>query len=186
MGDTQELIARCLKGDGMAQRELYNSYASSMLGICYRYTQSLSDAEDLLQEGFIRVFKNLHQYKGTGELGAWIRRVMVNTIINQLKRSRIDMVSEDFIEDDKHPVTQDQPLDRISAKEIAQLIQQLPRGYQIIFNLHAIEGYSYEEIAEMMGIKQVTVRTQYLKARTLLKAKLDLVNLERNKTLTNG
>lgn len=184
--DTQKLIAKCIKGDSKAQKELYDCYASTMLGICFRYTQSLSDAEDLLQEGFVRVFKHLHQYKGTGELGAWIRRIIVNTIINEIKRSKIQLVSEDLIEDGMHPVSTDDPLYDLSVKEIVLLIQRLPKGYRLIFNLHAIEGYSYAEIAELMEIKQVTVRSQYLKARTLLKRYLATAHLERKKSVANG
>ena len=102
--------------------------------ICYRYTKSLRDAEDVLQEGFVKVFRNLQQFKNEGELGAWIRRIMVNTALNFLKRNRKYQDEMFFTEEYMHPVTDDDPLVQLSAKELADLIRQLPSGYQTIFN----------------------------------------------------
>ena len=151
-----------------AQRELYELYAKEMLGVCYRYTRSVRDAEDVLQEGFVKVFHNLAQYKGEGELGAWIRRIMVNTALNFLKRNRRYQQEMYFTEEYLHPVAGDDPAVKIQAKELADLIRQLPQGYQVIFNLHAVEGYSHVEIGEMLGISDGTSRSQYSRARHLL------------------
>ena len=166
--DHQRLIRDCLKGKLKAQRELYELFAKNMLGICYRYTRSIRDAEDVLQEGFVKVFLNLDQYKSEGELGAWIRRIMVNTALNFLKRSRRYQQEMYFTEEYLHPVADEDPAIRLQAKELADLIRQLPHGYQVIFNLHAVEGYSHVEIGEILGISDGTSRSQYSRARNLL------------------
>lgn len=166
--DHQKLVRDCLKGKLQAQRMLYDEFAKHMLGVCYRYTRSMKDAEDVLQEGFVKVFSKLGQYKSEGELGAWIRRIMVNTALNYLKRHKKYQDEMYFTENYLHPVTDQDPAVRIDAKDLAHLIRQLPPGYQVIFNLHAVEGYSHVEIGEMLGISDGTSRSQYSRARNLL------------------
>lgn len=162
------MVKDCLKGKSAAQRQLYEHFAGGMLGVCYRYTKSMTDAEDVLQEGFIMVFKNLHQFNFAGELGGWIRRIMVNTAINYLKkhsRYQTDLLFTDGV---LHPVSNDDPEVALSVKELAELIRQLPPGYQTIFNLHAVEGYTHVEIGKILGINEGTSRSQYARARALL------------------
>jgi RNA polymerase sigma factor (sigma-70 family) len=166
--DHYQLVKDCLKGKTSAQRELYDHFANPMLGICYRYTKSMTDAEDVMQEGFIKVFRNLHQYKGEGELGAWIRRIMVNTAINYLKSQSRYHYDLSFVDSGLHPVSDDDPQLLLNAKELADIIRQLPAGYQTIFNLHAVEGYSHVEIGKILGINEGTSRSQYARARALL------------------
>ncbi len=166
--DHQKLVRDCLKGKLQAQRMLYDEFAKHMLGVCFRYTRSMKDAEDVLQEGFVKVFSKLGQYKSEGELGAWIRRIMVNTALNYLKRHKKYQDEMYFTENYLHPVTDQDPAVRIDAKDLAHLIRQLPPGYQVIFNLHAVEGYSHVEIGEMLGISDGTSRSQYSRARNLL------------------
>ena len=166
--DHQKLVRDCLKGKLQAQRMLYDEFAKHMLGVCYRYTRSMKDAEDVLQEGFVKVFSKLGQYKSEGELGAWIRRIMVNTALNYLKRNKKYQDEMYFTDNYLHPVTDQDPAVRIDAKNLAHLIRQLPPGYQVIFNLHAVEGYSHVEIGEMLGISDGTSRSQYSRARNLL------------------
>ena len=144
--DHRQLVKDCMKGNRIAQRQLYNLFADSMLGVCYRYTKSMADAEDVLQEGFVKAFMHLDQYKFEGELGGWIRRIMVNTAINYLKKNSLYQSDLMFSENGLHPVSGDDPEMSLSAKEIAELIRQLPPGYQAIFNLHGVEGYSHVEI----------------------------------------
>jgi len=163
-----QLVKDCLNGKVAAQRELYDHYAHPMLGLCYRYTKSMADAEDVLQEGFIKVFKSLHQYSGTGELGAWIRRVMVNTAINYLKKEKRYQNDLSFTDITLHPVSDDNPELILNAKELADLIRQLPTGYQTIFNLYAVEGYSHAEIGKILGIHEGTSKSQYARGRALL------------------
>ena len=177
--DHQRLVKDCLKGKPQAQRELYEHFSEIMLGVCYRYTRSMRDAEDVLQEGFVRVFRYLNQYKQQGELGAWIRRIMVNTALNYLKRNRKYQEEMFFTEEYMHPVAGEDPAVRLQAKEIADLIRQLPQGYQVIFNLHAVEGYSHVEIGEMLGISDGTSRSQYSRARNLLITWIEKYTLEK-------
>ena len=163
-----KLLHDCLRGRASAQRELYAEFAHAMLGLCYRYTKSMADAEDVLQEGFIKVFKNLHQFNGSGELGAWVRRIMVNSAINYLKNERRYQYDLSFSEETLHPVSDENPELILNAKELADLIRQLPTGYQTIFNMHAVEGYSHVEIGNILGIHEGTSRSQYARARALL------------------
>jgi RNA polymerase sigma factor (sigma-70 family) len=167
--DHQALVKDCLKGKPAAQKELYDLFGRPMLSVCYRYTKSMEDAEDVLQEGFIKVFRNLHQYRSEGELGGWIRRIMVTTAINYLKKNARYQNDLFFTEDHLHIASSDNhPEVRIEAKELAGLIRQLPSGYQTIFNLYAIEGYNHVEIGKILGIQESTSRSQYARARALL------------------
>ncbi len=168
MTELQQLMKNCLKGKVLAQQELYNLFAEQMLSVCYRYTKSLTDAEDVLQDGFVKVFRNLHQYRSEGELGAWIRRIMVNTAINYLKKNRKYQNDLSFQEVGLHPVSEENPQMQMQAKDLANLIRQLPTGYQTVFNLYAVEGYSHLEIGQILGISEVTSRSQYMRARNLL------------------
>ncbi|HKB44052.1 MAG TPA: sigma-70 family RNA polymerase sigma factor [Chitinophagaceae bacterium] len=176
--DEYQLVKDCLKQKPEAQRQLYEQFAKTMLGVCYRYTKSFKDAEDVLQDGFVKVFLHLRQYKQEGELGAWIRRIMVNTAINFLKRNRKYRDEMYFTEQSLHPVADDNPAIILQAKELADLIRQLPPGYQAIFNLHAVEGYSHVEIGEMLGISDGTSRSQYARARALLISWIEEISLE--------
>lgn len=185
MGEKNPLIEQCLRGNPKAQRELYDTYAEIMLGVCFRYTRNLTDAEDILQEGFVKVFKNLKQYNGSGELGAWIRRIMVNTAINEIKRSKLKLISQEEENDLHQTVANDDPEILLTAKEIASSLQLLPDGYRIVFNLHAIEGFSHNEIAEMLGVKTASVRSQYQRARRMLIQLLNKADSERQKPVTN-
>lgn len=166
--EIERLIKKCLKNEAIAQKQLYELFDGQMLGICYRYTKNMEDAKEVLQMGFIKVFKNLHQYKFKGELGAWIRRVMVNTAINYLKRKPAYQEELSFADSPLHPVTDETPEIKINTKDLVSLIRQLPTGYQTIFNLYAVEGYSHAEIASLMGISEGTSRSQYARARCLL------------------
>lgn len=165
----RQLVKECLKDNPVAQRGLYDLFAKTMLGLCYRYTKSVKDAEDVLQDGFVKVFTSLQQYKFEGELGAWVRRIMVNTALNFLKKNSRYRDGMVFTEQAPlHIVADDNPVMNIQAKELAELIRQLPQGYQTIFNLHAIEGFSHVEIGQMLGISDGTSRSQYARARALL------------------
>ena len=166
--DYHELVKDCLKLKPEAQRMLYEHFAPSMLSVCFRYTKSVNDAEEVLQEGFVKVFTRLHQFKGNGELGGWIRRIMVNTSLTYLKTNGKYRYDLSFDEMPLHVVSTENPVVNLQAKELAELIRQLPTGFQTIFNLHAVEGYSHVEIASMLGINQGTSRSQYARARALL------------------
>jgi RNA polymerase sigma-70 factor (ECF subfamily) len=167
--DPYVLVKDCIKGKTAAQKQLYDLFAGPMLSVCYRYTKSIADAEDVLQEGFVKVFFNLHQYKFKGELGGWIRRIMVTTAINYLKRNTRYQTELVFPDEHLHVVdNQAHPDLKMQAKELADLIRQLPPGYQTIFNLYAVEGYNHVEIGKILGIQESTSRSQYARARALL------------------
>lgn len=166
--DSQKLVKQCIKGNRQAQYELYNQFAGAMLTVCYRYTKSVADAEDVLQEGFIKVFSNLEKFRNDGELGGWIRRIMVNTAINYLKKNSRYQSDLSFTDQGLHLVSNENPELKMEAKELAALIRQLPTGYQTIFNLHAVEGFTHVEIGKVLGISEGTSRSQYFRARALL------------------
>ena len=171
----EDLIKACRKGERAAQKRLYDAYAPQMMGVCYRYAQSLQEAEDMLQEAFIRVFSNLDQFRAEGELGAWIRRIVVNCAINTLRKRKMQTSSWDNQPEAVHPITDVEPEIMLDAKELADLIQKLPDGYRIVFNLHAVEGYTHEEIGRMLGIRPVSSRSQYLRARALLAKQVNVL-----------
>ncbi|MCW3092729.1 MAG: polymerase sigma factor [Ferruginibacter sp.] len=166
--DYTSLVKDCLKKRPAAQQQLYEHFAPAMLGVCYRYTKSMQDAEDVLQEGFIKVFFHLDKYKATGELGAWIRRIMVTTALNYLKKNKRYREELVFAEMPLHPVSDNNPVIQLDAKQLSELIRQLPIGYQTVFNLYAIEGYTHVEIGAMLGISEGTSKSQYARARYLL------------------
>jgi RNA polymerase sigma-70 factor (ECF subfamily) len=166
--DYIKLVTDSIKCRPGAQRQLYEHFAPAMLGVCFRYTKSIDDAEDVLQDGFVKVFKHLSQYKFEGELGAWMRKIMVNTALNYLKTNKRYQYDLSFNEMTLHPVSTDDPLVKLQTKELSELIRQLPTGFQTIFNLHAVEGYTHVEIASMLGISDGTSRSQYARARALL------------------
>ncbi len=165
-----ELVKGCLKGKRDSQKHLYELFAPGMLGVCYRYASSVQEAEDFLQEAFILVFRKLDQYKAEGPLGAWIRRIVINTSLNCIKAQQ--RVTDNIVPIDTAPdntTTQYPGSDR----ELMQLIQRLPTGYRTVFNLYAIEGYSHEEIGKMLDIQAGTSRSQYIKARKMLMEQLN-------------
>lgn len=166
--DLNQLIKDCLKHKPEAQEKLYQLFASTMLGVCFRYTKSVYDAEEVLQEGFLKVFTRLKQYKGDGEFGGWVRKIMVNTALNYLKTNKKYRHDLLFDEMPLHAVSTNNPVIKLQAKELAELIRQLPTGFQTVFNLYAVEGYKHSEIASMLGINEGTSRSQYARARTLL------------------
>ena len=166
--DYSKLVKDCIRQKPAAQQQLYEHFAPAMLGVCYRYTKSINDAEDVLQEGFIKVFLNIDKYQATGELGAWIRRIMVTTALNYLKKNARYRSALVFTETPLHPVSDDNPVVNLDAKELSELIRQLPTGYQTIFNLYAVEGFTHVEIGQMLGISNGTSKSQYARARHLL------------------
>lgn len=163
-----QLVKSCIKNDRQAQKTLYNLYASNMLGLCYRYTKNFHDAEDILQEAFIKVFNNLYQFKNEGDLGAWIRRIMVNTTITYLNKHKRYKKEMDLLDTNLHIVATEEVELKMNIKSLIELIRKLPVSYQTIFNLVAVEGYSHVEIAEMLQTNVNTIRSQYNRSRIML------------------
>ncbi|HAI82030.1 MAG TPA: RNA polymerase subunit sigma-70 [Chitinophagaceae bacterium] len=170
--EEHELIRLCLRHDPKAQRMLYDSYASAMLGVCYRYTKNVTDAQDVLQEGFVKVFTKLHQYQGTGSIAGWIKTIMVHSAISYLRKQKL--LTIDVSEALNNAIAEQHQLPDVplATKQVAEAIRALPTGYQTIFNLYAVEGYSHAEIAQMLGISEGTSRSQYARARAILQQQL--------------
>ena len=166
-----KLIAGCLEEKRWAQKELYERHYGKMMGVCLRYSNNSEDAKDILNEGFIKVFRYLHRYKVGTSLEGWIRRIMINTSID-FYRKAIRHRTEDITHAEHTTVSGEDAISNYSAKEILSIIQKLPPSYRAVFNLYAIEGYSHREVAEKLGISESTSRSNLVKARTKLKALL--------------
>jgi len=143
-----------------------------MLGLCLRYTRNRDEAEDLLQDGFVKIFKNLDQYTGPGSFEGWIRKIMVNTVLESFRKKKLRFSGEDIQELENDPATEADALNRIGLKDLLALVQGLPPGYQLVFNLYAIEGYPHKEIATMLDISEGTSKSQLARARMLLQDKI--------------
>ncbi len=169
MADNVKLIKECQRKSKKAFDKLYLTYSPLVYGICLRYTKNESEAQDLLQECFIKILNKLPYYKFKGSFEGWLRKLTVNQSINYL-RSKKYFLTEDKITEYEGDSNIKEPdiISRLSAEEIIKMINQLPDGYRTIFNLHVIEGYKHIEIAEKLGISDATCRTQYKKARESL------------------
>ena len=166
---TEEAILQgCLKNDAAAQRELYNKYSPKMLAVCYRFAHNREDAEDMLQEGFIKVFLQMHTFENRGAFEGWIRRIIVHTCINILKRNKKFNDSVDIIHATGLQVREESVPSIIQAKQVVECIRILPMGYRTVLNLYAVEGYSHREIAKMLDIEESTSRSQYTRAKAML------------------
>jgi RNA polymerase sigma-70 factor (ECF subfamily) len=175
--DINLILEGCLKKDPKYQRALYEKFARPMLGICLRYTKDKMEAEDVLQIGFVKVFRSIETYSHTGSFEGWIRKIFVRESINQYSQRK--KVKIDFVEDAHHHIAHFQgdgftdAIAALSVEEILLKLNNLPDGSRLVFNLHAIEGYTHTEIAEMLGITEGTSKSQYARARVLLKAQLN-------------
>jgi RNA polymerase sigma factor (sigma-70 family) len=168
----RELIEGCIKDKQEAQKKLFNLFAGKMMSVCLRYANDEGQAQDILQEGFIKVFKNIGQFRFEGSFEGWLRRVFVNVAIRQAGKQKIHFSNIDMAGDTEHSVAPE-VLAKISADEIHIFIRSMPDGYRTVFNLNVIEGYSHEEIAVMLGIQPTTSRGQLLKARKYLQAMIE-------------
>jgi RNA polymerase sigma-70 factor (ECF subfamily) len=163
----QHIIDGCIANDRNSQKTLYNLFAGKMLAVCMRYAKDKSEAEDMLQEGFVKIFLNIHKFKNEGSFEGWVRRIMVYTAINHYKQ-RIRKFQETLDMDNNDSAFDEGIIEKISAKEIVALVQQMPEGYRMVFNLYAIEGYTHKEIADIMGIAIGTSKSQYARAKSYM------------------
>lgn len=188
---TEDAILKgCLENDATAQRELYNKFSPKMLSVCYRFAHNREDAEDMLQEGFIKVFTQIHSFENRGAFEGWIRRIIVHTCINILKKNKKFNESVDIIHATGLQVREETVPSVIQAKQVVECIRMLPIGYRTVLNLYAIEGYSHREIAGMLGIEESTSRSQYTRAKAMLEdilvKKKILQNPKQNISLLGG
>ncbi len=166
---TEELMLHgCLNNNATAQEALYARFSPRMLGVCYRFARNREDAEDMLQEGLIKVFSQMHQFRNQGALEGWIRRIIVHTCINILKKNKKFIDSVDLIHASGVYLNENNILSMIQAKQVVEAIRLLPMGYRTVLNLYAIEGFAHKEIAGMLDIEESTSRSQYTRAKAML------------------
>jgi len=162
-----ELIKGCLKRDRSAQKLLYETFSSKMFGLCYRYVKESMDAEDIVVTAFTKVFDKIGQFKNEGSFEGWIRRIVVNEALAHLRRKRSMYIETELEQADREP-NYDCLSDHLEAEDLLKMIQELPTGYRIVFNLYAIDGFTHKEIAEQLGISENTSKSQLSRARTYL------------------
>ena len=165
----EELVRGCINKDEKYQKILWDTHAPKLLTVCRRYCKDLYEAEDVLMETMVKVYNNLGSFRGESKLSTYLRRITINMCLNKI-RSRKETVSLDSI--DFSLGRNSWVIEKLAAEDILKLVNELPEGYKQVFNLYAIDGYSYREIAEMLEIQEVTSRTQFSKARKALQAKL--------------
>jgi RNA polymerase sigma factor (sigma-70 family) len=174
MYQEEKLIAECLAGKRKAQNELYSRFSPVLYGICLRYASTRSEAQDMLQEGFIRVFTSLSSFESKGSFEGWIKRVIVNTALNSIRGKAKQQLISDYSGFGEIPdeVETDQSSPPPDPGTLLKLIQELPEGYRMVFNLYVFEDYTHREIAETAGISENTSKTQLMRARNLLQKKI--------------
>jgi RNA polymerase sigma factor (sigma-70 family) len=162
-----DLISGCIDGNRRMQEELYRRFSPRMYAVCLRYASSSEEAEDILQEGFIKIFKKLGSFRSEGSFEGWIRRVFVNTAIEHFRRRRylqpVTEREENTIEGKYLSV-----LDDLAEKDILALVKQLSPGYRTVFNMYVVEGYTHKEIGDMLGISEGTSKSQLSRAKVIL------------------
>lgn len=168
----QKLVEKCLKKDPNALEELYKSFCNHMFGVCLRYAKNRDDAQDLLHDGFVKVYTGLNEYKGKGSLEGWIRRIMVNTAINFYRRKAGRFFGLNENDEEFHISNDEDIIENISTNELLGYINEMPDGYRLVFNMYVIEGYKHVEISELLGISEATSKTQFMKARRHLMKKV--------------
>ena len=162
-----DLIKGCLEGDRRAQEYLYQRFSPKMYGVCLRYAGKAEDAQDILQDGFVKIFKNLHMYRGDGSFEGWIRRIFVNTAIEHYRR-QVNLYPVTENHESLLETKEISAFDSLSVKDLMKIVQQLSPGYRTVFNLYVVEGYSHKEIAEMIGISEGTSKSQLARAKGVL------------------
>lgn len=171
--DDTTLVIECVKGNARAQRMLFDKFARKMLGVCMRYAKSTEQAEDVLQDGFVKVFTKLKDFKHDGSLEGWIRRIMVNTSLDQIRKNG-KMLGDTNIDDVGYKIENNAfVFENMMADDLMKMVQAMPEGYKVVFNMFAIEGYSHGEIAETLGISENTSKSQYSRARAYLRERLE-------------
>lgn len=173
------LVKKCIEGDNRAQKKLFDLFAPKLFGVCLRYMKDHDLAQDTLQDGFVKIFTKLSDYNGKGSFEGWMRRITVNTCLDQLRKDQklkvntpIDDVS--FLVKDNHWIEEE-----LTAKDLLKLVESLPDGYRVVFNMFAIEGYSHKEIAEQLNISENTSKSQFSRAKSQLRRKLIELGIER-------
>ena len=177
--DDATLINECVKGNAKAQKMLFDKFAPKMMTVCLRYSSDSMEAEDVLQDGFVKAFNKLVDFKMEGSLEGWIRRIMVNTALDAIRKNK-KYAQDANIDDVGYKLSNNEiASDQMEADDLMKLINSMPDGYRLVFNLFAIEGYSHKEIGELMNISENTSKSQYSRARSYLRTLLEKLEIER-------
>ena len=171
-----DLWEGCLKNNRKQQEMLYRMLAPKMLAVCVRYAKDKDEAQDILQEGFIKMFKNMKSYRGDGSLEGWIRRIMVHSAISRYRKAKTIVLVDDFAEQNI-PVNNSYNTNGLEERELMQMVEELPKTYRSVFNMYAIEGYSHQEIGTTLGMSELLSRTTLHRARAILKEKLSQLTI---------
>ena len=170
----EEIIRGCLIKDESSQHTLFQQYAGKLMTVCQRYACDQKEAEDMLQEAFIRIFSNIHQFRNAGSFGGWVKKITVNAAIQVLQNRK--MRFSEYPADQTHALNVDPNVfSDLGADDLLKLISQLPEGYRVVFNMYVLEGFTHEEIAQILHIRTATSRSQLSKARAALKEKIDSI-----------
>lgn len=173
------LVKSCIEGDQRAQRKLFEMYAPKMMGVCLRYTKDVARAEDVMQDGFIKVFTKLTKYSGNGSLEGWVRRIMVNTALDHLRKEN-KFNANVSMDDVEYKVEFDgRILSSLMEEDLLKLIREMPEGYRTVFNMFAIEGFSHKEIAKELEISENTSKSQHSRAKAFLRNKVEELEIGR-------
>ncbi|MEL6392598.1 MAG: RNA polymerase sigma factor [Bacteroidota bacterium] len=172
-----DLIQACRKGNRFAQKELYERFAPKMLGVIRRYISRMDEAEDILIEGFFKVFDKLNSFQDQGSFEGWVRRIMVNEALMKLRKKHALKLASDLEDINPNQFSQAAQIDdQLARQDILVLLDQLPTGYRTVFNLYVIEGYKHREIADMLGISINTSKSQLIVAKKRLREALEKIN----------
>lgn len=174
-----QLVKACIDGNMQAQNQLFNQFSRQMMSTCLRYGKDYDEAQEMFQEGFVKVFQKLHMFNGKGPLGAWIRRTIVNNALDYLRKTSRENHNLSLFQVDhklaaeatEDPFNEEEVL--ITNDELLQLISKMPTGYRTVFNLYVVEEYTHKEISEMLNISESTSKTQYKKAKSYLRSAID-------------
>ena len=165
----KELIKACKKGKREAQELLYRRYSAKLFGVCLRYASSYQEAEDFLQEGFIRIYKKMYKYQPTGSFAGWLHRLMINVALEHIRRNK-KRKNQTTLDQAFHVAEESADIfSSFGTKDIMRMVQQLPAGYRAVFNLYVVEGYSHKEISELLGMSESTSKSQLSRAKATLR-----------------
>jgi RNA polymerase sigma-70 factor (ECF subfamily) len=171
----KEIVTACLQNNREAQQMLYKRFASKMFGICLRFAQKNNQAEDILQEGFIKVYGNLAKFRFEGSLEGWVKRIIVNSAIDYIKKLGMHFQELNEENTENYDIVENEIISNLSVEDLMKIVQALPDSKRLIFNLYAYEGYSHKEIAEKLNISTATSKSQYCKAKKILQEQLNSI-----------
>ena len=167
------LVQECLRGSARAQKALFDKFAPKMLAVCARYMKDQAETEDVFQIGMVKVFNKLADFKAEGPLEGWIRRIMVNSCLDQLRKNQRFITDKSFDDVSYRIEVKEEISSQLMAEDLIALIQKMPAGYRVVFNMFAIEGFSHQEIAIQLNITESTSKSQYLRARAYLRQRIE-------------